>query len=141
MAYYLKKTKLKGRTYLSIDESFYSQEKKGTAHKCYKSLGSVETLIKNGMADPVSFYQQEVDRLNSRKKQDGVPMISERSPFLFSGYFPLKSILERLDVRKYVSLFSLTSDFKYDGFLTLVNRIIWQKPHNCGFFYVKFIKF
>lgn len=80
MAYYLKKTKLKGRTYLSIDESFYSQEKKGTAHKCYKSLGSVETLIKNGMADPVSFYQQEVDRLNSRKKQDGVPMISERSP-------------------------------------------------------------
>lgn len=21
-----------------------------------------------------------------------------------------------------------------DGFLTLVNRIIWQKPHNCGFF-------
>lgn len=27
------------------------------------------------------------------------------------------------------------------GFLTLVNRIIWQKPHNCGFFYVKFIKF
>ena len=20
------------------------------------------------------------------------------------------------------------------GFLTLVNRIIWQKPHNCGFF-------
>ena len=30
---------------------------------------------------------------------------------------------------------------KPDGFLTLVNRIIWQKPHNCGFFYVKFIKF
>lgn len=28
MAYYLKKTKLKGRTYLSIDESFYSQEKR-----------------------------------------------------------------------------------------------------------------
>ena len=28
MAYYLKKTKLKGRTYLSIDESFYSHEKK-----------------------------------------------------------------------------------------------------------------
>ena len=27
------------------------------------------------------------------------------------------------------------------GFLTLVNRILWQKPHNCGFFYVKFIKF
>lgn len=43
MAFYLKKTKLKDRTYLSIDESFYNHNKKGTAHKCYKSLGSVET--------------------------------------------------------------------------------------------------
>ena len=132
MAYYLKKTKLKGRTYLSIDESFYNQEKKGTAHKCYKSLGSVETLIKNGMADPVSFYQQEVDRLNSRKKQDGVPMISERSPFLFSGYFPLKSILERLDVRKYVSLFSLTSDFKYDLYSVLSSLIYARSVNPCS---------
>ena len=132
MAYYLKKTKLKGRTYLSIDESFYSQEKKGTAHKCYKSLGSIETLIKNGMADPVSFYQQEVDRLNSRKKQDGVPMISERSPFLFSGYFPLKSILERLDVRKYVSLFSLTSDFKYDLYSVLSSLIYARSVNPCS---------
>lgn len=132
MAYYLKKTKLKGLTYLSIDESFYSQEKKGTAHKCYKSLGSVETLIKNGMADPVSFYQQEVDRLNSRKKQDGVPMISERSPFLFSGYFPLKSILERLDVRKYVSLFSLTSDFKYDLYSVLSSLIYARSVNPCS---------
>lgn len=32
-------------------------------------------------------------------------------------------------------------DPRIAGFLTLVNRIIWQKPHNCGFFYVKFIKF
>ena len=132
LSYYLKKTKLKGRTYLSIDESFYSQEKKGTAHKCYKSLGSVETLIKNGMADPVSFYQQEVDRLNSRKKQDGVPMISERSPFLFSGYFPLKSILERLDVRKYVSLFSLTSDFKYDLYSVLSSLIYARSVNPCS---------
>lgn len=54
MAYYLKKTKLKGRTYLSIDESFYSHEKKGTAHRCYKSLGSVETWIQKGMDDPIS---------------------------------------------------------------------------------------
>ena len=27
-----------------------------------------------------------------------------------------------------------------NGFLTLVNGIIWPRPQNCGFFYVKFIK-
>jgi len=29
---------------------------------------------------------------------------------------------------------------EHAGFLTLVNGIIWPRPQNCGFFYVKFIK-
>lgn len=33
MAYFLKKAKLKGRTYLSIVESYYSHEKRGAAHR------------------------------------------------------------------------------------------------------------
>lgn len=132
MAFYLKKTKLKGRTYLSIDESFYSQEKKGTAHKCYKSLGSLETLIKNGMSDPISFYQAEVDKLNVQKKDDGARKISEKSPFLFLGYFPLKSILERLNIQKYVSLFNLTSDFKYDLYSVLSSLIYARSVNPCS---------
>ena len=70
MAYYLKKTKLKGRTYLSIDESFYSHEKRGTAHRCYKSLGSVETWKEKGIVDPISHFQKEVDALNQEKTVD-----------------------------------------------------------------------
>jgi len=53
MAYFLKKTKLKGRTYLAIYESFYNPEKKETAHKCYKSLGSIQALIESGIEDPI----------------------------------------------------------------------------------------
>ena len=90
MAFYLKKTKLKGRTYLSIDESFYSHDKKGTAHKCYKSLGSVETWIKKGIPDPISHFQQEVDALNQEKSAEGTRKISDISPSLYLGYFPLK---------------------------------------------------
>jgi hypothetical protein len=51
VAYFLKRTKLKGRTYLAIYESFYSREKKGTAHKTFKSLGSIETHKAEGMKD------------------------------------------------------------------------------------------
>ena len=57
MAYFLKKTTLKGRTYLSIVESFYSPDKKGAAHRVYKSLASVETWIKKGIDDPVAHFQ------------------------------------------------------------------------------------
>ncbi len=132
MAYYLKKTKLKGRTYLSIDESFYSHEKKGTAHKVFKSLGSVETLMKNGIDDPIAHFQKEVDELNISKKDDGVKKISDKSPNLYLGYFPLKSILEKLSIKKYVDYFKLTNDFKYDLYELLSSLIYARSVNPCS---------
>jgi len=132
MAYYLKKTKLKGRTYLSIDESFYSHEKKGTAHKCYQSLGSVETWKEKGITDPLSHFQKEVDALNQKKNQAGVRRISDRSPILYLGYFPLKAILEKLHIKKYVDYFKLTNDFEYDLFEMLSSLVYARSVHPCS---------
>ena len=132
MAYYLKKTKLKGRTYLSIDESFYSHEKKGTAHRCYKSLGSVETWIQKGMDDPVSHFQQEVDSLNQKNALDGVRKISDRSPSLYLGYFPLKAILDKLQVKKYLDTFQLAHSFEYDFSALLFSLIHARAVNPCS---------
>lgn len=132
MAYYLKKTTLKGRTYLSIDESFYSHDKKGTAHKCYKSLGSVETLKANGLEDPIAHFQKEVDELNKAKKEAGVPKISDRSPMLHLGYFPLKLIMDKLKIKYYVDLFKLTNDFNYDLFDILSSLIYARSVNPCS---------
>lgn len=126
MAFYLKKTKLKGRTYLSIDESFYSHEKKGTAHKCYKSLGSVETWMEKGISDPISYFQKEVDSLNQEKAAAGIRKISDVSPIRYLGYFPLKSILEKMQVKKYVDYFKLTNDFGYDLY-ELLSSLIYAR--------------
>jgi len=52
MAFFLKKSTLKGRTYLSIVESYYSPQKHGGAHRTYKSLASVETWKAKGIDDP-----------------------------------------------------------------------------------------
>ena len=99
MAYFLKKTKLKNRTYLAIYESFYNHDKKGTSHKCYKSLGSVETHLKNGIENPIAHFQKEVDALNKIKNEVGIRKISDKSPILYLGYFPLKSIMDRLKIK------------------------------------------
>lgn len=132
MAFYLKKTKLKGRTYLSIDESFYSHEKKGTAHKCYKSLGSVETWKEKGIDDPISHFQKEVDALNQEKADSGIRKISDVSPVRYLGYFPLKSILEKMKVQKYVDYFKLTNDFSYDLYELLSSLIYARAVHPCS---------
>jgi len=132
MAYYLKKTKLKGRTYLSIDESFYSHDKKGTAHKCFKSLGSIETLKANGMDDPIAFFQKEVDELNKKRKDDGVRKISDKSPLLYLGYFPLKSIMEKLKIKKYVDFFKLTTNFEFDLYEMLSSLTYARAVNPCS---------
>lgn len=129
MAYYLKQTKLKGRTYLSIDESFYSHDKKGTAHKCFKSLGSVETWKKNGIEDPISHFQKEVDALNQEKATAGVRKISDKSPNLYLGYFPFKAILDKLHIKKYIDYFKLTNDFKYDLY-ELLSSVVYARAVN-----------
>jgi transposase len=132
MAYYLKKTRLKGRTYLSIDESFYSHDKKGTAHKCFKSLGSVETLRANGIDDPIAFYQKEVDELNKKRKDDSVRKISDKSPLLYLGYFPLKSIMEKLRIKKYVDFFRFTTNFEFDLYEMLASLIYARAVNPCS---------
>lgn len=114
MAYFLKKTCLKGRTYLSIVESFYDGNKKGTAHKIYKSLSSVETLKKNGIEDPIVYYQAEVDKLNKEKELKKVEFISNESPTRYLGYFLAKAILNKLDVQKIFTLFNAATNFEFD---------------------------
>ena len=131
MAYFLKKTKLKNRTYLAIYESFYSHEKKGTAHRCCKSLGSVETLTAGGMADPVAFFQAEVDSLNQAKKAGGTPKISAVSPLIYMGYFPLKSIMEKLETKRYIDLFILTNDFQFDLYEFLSSLVYARSVNPC----------
>lgn len=126
MAYFLKKTTLKNRTYLAIYDSFYSNEKKGAVHKCYKSLGSVETLKKNGMDDPIGYYQKEVDKLNQQRKNEGVRKISDVSPTLCLGYFPLRAILDKLKIQKYVNYFNLTNEFQYDLY-ELLSTLIYAR--------------
>jgi transposase len=132
MAYFLKKTTLKNRTYLAICESFYSHDRKGTAHKIYRSLGSVETLVGNGMEDPVSHFQKEVDLLNKIKKEAGVRKISDVSPLLHLGYFPLKSIMAKLDIKKYVNYFKLTTDFDFDLYDLLSSLIYARSVKPCS---------
>ena len=93
MAFFLKKSTLKGRTYLSIVESYYSPQKHGGAHRTYKSLASVETWKEKGIDDPIAYFQKEVDELNKNNKNKNSLKISDHSPELYLGYFPFISMM------------------------------------------------
>ena len=132
MAYFLKKTTLKNRTYLAIYESFYSHDKKGTAHKTYKSMGSIETLKANGIDDPIALYQKEVDELNKNREAAKARLITDQSPLLYLGFFPLKSIMEKLDIKKHIDYYKKTTKFEFDLYSLLSSLIYARSIKPCS---------
>lgn len=107
MAYFLKISHIKKGTYLQIYESFRNKEKKCSAQKCIKSLGYLDDLISSGMDDPISFYKNEVAKMNKKAKQSKEELSIkkiEQSPIKNLGYFLIKGLFNKLDFKSYFDL-------------------------------------
>lgn len=118
MAYFLKKTKNKKGLYLQIYESFYDPGRKQTAHKSFKPLGYVEELIKEGIDDPISYYSDEVKRMNLRRKSERTEekpkQITAEIPVCYPGYFPLKRVNAALGVKPDIDLLQSKTGFQFN---------------------------
>lgn len=118
MSYFLKKTNNKKGTYLQIYESYYDPERKGGAHRSYKPLGYVHELQNSGIDDPISFFGDEVKKLNQelrlKKQTEKVRQISMESPEKFLGYFPLKNLNDSLGCKNFLDLMQTATDFKFN---------------------------
>ena len=99
MIYFLKKTTpSKKGLYLQIYINYYDPVTKGKKTKSYKSLGYVSDLIQNGIEDPVSYYTEEIKRMNNELNQLKEVEIGT-SPVTYNlGYFLIKSIIDKLGV-------------------------------------------
>lgn len=136
MAYFLKKSKLKKGLYLQIYESFYDPERKQTAHKSFKAIGYEQELIDKGIEDPVSYYKNEVDKLNkqasAKKDDDRIRLISDESPEKYLGYFPLKIINDQLGSKKYIDLMQTAASFQFNVFDMMSALIYSRAVHPCS---------
>lgn len=71
MAYYLRQDKKKKGTYLQMYESYWDKEKKQPRSRNIESFGYVSDLISDEIPDPVSYYQNYVEKKN-REHADSV---------------------------------------------------------------------
>lgn len=130
MSYFLKKTRNKKGTYLQIYESYYDPERKGGAHRSYKALGYVHELEEQGIPDPVSFYSDEVAKLNEERKAardaEKRKQISEESPERYTGYFPLKNIHDGLNVKNFIDLFQTVTGFRFSLY-DLISALVYSR--------------
>lgn len=130
MAYFLKRTNNKKGTYLQIYESFYDPLRRHTAHRSYKPIGYVHELIDSGIDDPISFYKEEVIKLNQQRMEEKnaakVKQISEDTPEKLLGYFPLKNINDSLGVKKYIDLMQSVTGYKFNVF-SLISALVYSR--------------
>lgn len=132
MAYFLKKQNQGKQTYLAIYESFYSPDTKGTKHRCFKSLGSVEKLKASGIDDPIAYGKDEVRKLNEERSSSEPVLISDKPILRHLGYFPLRALIEKLKVKAVLDLFTLTHSFEYDLYSLMTSLIYARAVMPCS---------
>ena len=136
MAYFLKKTNNKKGTYLQIYESYYDPERKAGAHRSYKPIGYVHELQADGIDDPITFYGEEVKKLNQeykeRKQSEKNRQISSESPEILLGYFPLKNLNDSLGCKKYIDFMQTVTDFRFNVF-DMISALVYARAlHPCS---------
>ena len=130
MAYFLKKTKNKKGIYLQIYESYYDPQRKTGAHRSYRPIGYIHELQAKGIEDPITFFGEEVSRLNQEyqkmKQADKARQISDESPEKLLGYFPLKNLNDSLGCKKYIDLMQTATSFRFNVF-EMISALIYAR--------------
>lgn len=130
MAYFLKRTKTKHDVYLQIYESFYDPARKGSAHRSIRPVGYVKKLIESGIEDPMTHFQEEVDRMNAKQKEEKRKekkrQIAEESPERFLGYFPIKNIHDGLHVKRWIDLMQSVTGFRFNVY-DLIASLVYSR--------------
>ncbi len=136
MSYFLKKTNNKKGTYLQIYESFYDPVRKGGAHRSYKAIGYVHELQEKGIDDPISYFSEEVQKLNQdhqqKKQAERIRQISDESPEKLLGYFPLKNLNDSLGCKNYLDLMQTATDFRFNVFDMMAALIYARVVQPCS---------
>lgn len=136
MSYFLKKTNNKKGTYLQIYESYYDPARKCGAHRSYKPLGYVHELQEKGISDPITFYKEEIKKLNQelqqKKQSKKAQQISNDSPEKFLGYFPLKNLNDALGCKGYLNLMQTATDFRFNVFDMMASLIYARVVQPCS---------
>ena len=136
MSYFLKKTKNKKGLYLQIYSGSMSKERGHVVQSCYRSLGYYDDLVAGGIEDPVAHFQKEVDGLNAaermRKQADRGRKIGDRGPLKSIGYFPLKRIMDDLDVKRYLDLWQGVRGFRFSLYEALSSLVFARVIAPCS---------
>lgn len=135
MAYFLKVSHIKKGTYLQIYESFRDKSRHCSAQKSFKSLGYLDDLIASGIDDPISFYKNEVDKMNKKVKKEKEDLAIKRideSPIKNLGYFLIKGVFNKLGIKFHLDLLDKIENENVSSYDYLLNMVSSRIINPCS---------
>ena len=129
MAYFLKKSTFSRGLYLQIYESYHDKKTKTSRHKCFKKLGYVSDLVSDKIPDPVSYYKEEVKKLNAKRNKELEEMKVQKigeNPTRNFGYFIVKNLYNTLELEKELYPFKYMTDFSYP-ISNLIESLVYSR--------------
>lgn len=134
LAYFLKKNHKNNKVYLSIVNSYYDHNRGHTVHETYASFGTGQSLIDNGISDPVAYLTEEVRKLNYERNLSKTNEISDKAPYKYAGHFLLKAILGKLEVEPIFKVYDMTRNFHFQLYDILSSLIYARCIKPCSKF-------
>ena len=136
MAYYLRKDKKKKGLYLQMYESYWDKEKRQPRSRSVKAFGYKDQLVSEGIADPLSYFEEYVKQKNAERAR----LLAEESrPRAFKsqleknvGHFLLHSLLQELAVKETIDILSAQARFQFSVFDMLAQLIYARVLHPCS---------
>ena len=132
MSYFLKQTKVSKGVYLQISETIYNKQTKKSSNKCYKKIGYLDSLKSDKMPDPVSYYKNEVKKLNDKRNKEieekKIQKIGE-DPTRNFGYFIVKDLYNTLELEKELKPFEYMCNFTFP-ISTLIEALTYSRIVN-----------
>jgi hypothetical protein len=131
MSYFLKKSfPSKKGLYLQIYQTFYVPGK-GKRNRSYQALGYVTEMKTKGIDDPISYAKNLIYNLNKTTSGTKEAKIGDVSSSKNLGYFLLKSMLDELDIDRYLTMLSSNKKFQF-SFPDFVRSMIYAQVVNPG---------
>ena len=149
MAYRLDIKERKNGTYLVIEKKYWDKESKKSKTAHHKTLGYVADLMKDH-ADPISYYRDEVDKMNENQKAQGkmtldIDMSEELPADIHArynlGYAAILKIYHELELDRFFNNKARHETFEYntDSIMKLlvITRILHPSSKSASYDYRK----
>ncbi len=136
MSLFLKQNKKNKGIYLQLCDSIYDRTLGYGTHKVVESLGYVDDLIAQGIADPIGYYSEIIKERNEEtKKKTKADIIRENcldEPLKNLGHFLVKGINDGLGVKQLIDFIGKTSGHSYSLYDVLSSLVYARIVDPCS---------